>query len=100
MNISAALLYGPRLSPLGSDAELVEQAAQQRRLDQDAGQAERADRLQVDLLEGGGEIVAARAGAELAEAVGIGVGELALRAEARDRGAQLLALCQARALRR
>ena len=45
-------------------AELVQQAARQRHLQDQAGQAERADRLQVDALEGARQIVAGIAGAE------------------------------------
>src|SRR5262245_2324572 len=89
--VDAALVDG-RL-----DAEAVEQPAQQRGLDHDAGEAERAERLQMNLVESSGQIVAEHAWAKLAEAVGMGIGELALIAKARERGAQLLRLGQARA---
>jgi hypothetical protein len=74
------------------DAQHVERAAKERHLDAHADEPDLADRLQPDLVERGGEIITAHAGADLAEAVGIGQCEFALGAELRQRVAQLLRL--------
>jgi hypothetical protein len=68
------------------------------RLQDQAGEAERAHRLQVDALEGARQIVAAIAGAELAEGVGMGHRRLAPVAKPLHGVAQLLQLGKARAL--
>ncbi len=80
------------------DAQLVEKAARQRRLQEQAGQAQGARGLQLDPLERAGQIVAAVARAELAEAVGVGHGQLALGAKPGHGVAQLLQLGKARSL--
>src|SRR5690606_18929180 len=59
-------------------------------LHHEAVEADVARGLQPDLVEGGGEVVALVARAELAEGLGEGDGELASGAEAEDGVAQLL----------
>src|SRR6185312_5481234 len=77
------------------DAELVERAAEERRLDAQADQPDLAEGLQPQLVEGRAQVIGARAGAELAEAVGITESELALGAKGGDGVAQLLDLRRA-----
>src|SRR5919106_872313 len=88
----------PRPSAIPDLIWASKEPAQQRRLDQDAGQAEPAKRLQMDLVERGREVVTHGAGPELAEAVGMRVGELASVAKRRERRAQLLSLGEPRPL--
>src|SRR6185437_1731198 len=80
---------------IGDDAELVERAAQIGKLGAQADEADGTERLQPDLVERRGEIVAARARGQLAEGVGIGHRALALGAKRCDRIAQLLDLGKA-----
>ena len=80
---------------LEPDAQAGQQVAGQRHLHREPGQPDQAYRLQIDLVEGGGEIVALVARAELAETVGRGNRELAAGPEALDRIAQFLGRAQA-----
>ena len=75
---------------LEADAEAGQEIARERHLGGDTGQADQADLLQLDLVEGGGEIVALIARAELAEGVGIGDGVFAAGPEATHGVPQLL----------
>src|SRR6185437_15759740 len=74
------------------DAELVERAAEERHLDAQAHQPDLAEGLQPQLVEGRAQVIRAGARAELAEAVGIAEGELALGSEGADGVTQLLDL--------
>ena len=88
---SAAVLYSSRWSNSGAMPSRSSVPLKKRRLGTQPDQADAAHRLQPDLVERGGQIIGAGAGAELAEAVGIGDRELALGAEGGDRVAQLCA---------
>ena len=80
------------LAELGLDAELVEGAAEEGALGDEAVQAEVAGGLEPDLVEGGREVVGAVARAELAERLRVGDRELLLRPERLDGVADLLDL--------
>ena len=80
------------------DPHLVEECAEQRRLGEQTGQPQAAERLEVNLIEGRSQVVAARTRSELPEAVGVDQGELARRAKTRHGIAQVLDLSQARPL--
>ena len=77
------------------DAELVERSAHERRFRHEPGQADVARWLEIDLAEGGREIVGAVAGSELAEGLGERDRSLAGAAEVGHGVAQLLDLRQA-----
>ena len=76
-------------------AQLVQRAAEEGPLDGQAGEAEVARRLEVDRVEGGGQVVRHVARGELAERLGPGPGRLARGAEPDDRLAQLLGRAEA-----
>ncbi len=77
------------------DAELVEDVAEERHFRLQPDQPDRAQRLQPDFIERGGQVIGAGARPELAETLGKGDRELALGAERGDRVAHLLAGRQA-----
>jgi len=64
--VRRGLVFLP-LGRLEVHADLVQRRAQEQLLDHDAGKAEAAGRLQVDLVERGGQIVRQVAARELAE---------------------------------
>ena len=80
------------LAELGLDAELVESAAEERALGDEAVQAEVAGGLEPDLVEGGREVVGAVPRRELAERLRVGDRELLLRPEGLHGVADLLDL--------
>jgi hypothetical protein len=90
------------VAPPDLRAHLVvfEDLAEERHLGDQAGEAEIARRLQPDLVERGGEIIGLGTGAEFAEALGKGDGELVRRPERLHRIAQFLCLPVAKGARR
>jgi hypothetical protein len=83
------------LGELRLDAEAVERPADEERVCDDPGEAEVARRLEPDLLERRGEVVADVRRAHLAEALGPGDGRFPGRAEPPDGVAQLARMGEA-----
>ena len=77
----AAVLYSSRWAASKPTPSLSSARTEKQLLDRDAGEPEAAGRLQVDLVERGGQVVGQVAAAELPERFGPGVRGLARRAE-------------------
>ena len=90
VKVFIAFLYSYRWPMRGDDPQLVERAAEKGALGDEAGEADVARGLDVDLVEGGGEVVAAVAGTELPEGLREGHRGLLLRAEGEDGVPELL----------